>query len=601
MKLALALVLTLVVSQSNHELQARPSTLRQPQGRPEQSRGATGSGRAEEQATARVITIDAIVRDVRGRTVDTLKSTDFELREDGAVRTLDEARFVRDEPRTFAIYLDDFHVEGGDASARVRDALLAFLDRSVAPSDRLVVLKPLDSILRIQPVADRAAARRIVEAFEGRKGDYTARTDYERELIAGSPPRVEAARAQVVWSGIEALAVHLGSYAGRKSLILATEPFAVPVRRRGQEMLSSLDSAIRAANRWNVSVYPVDPGETPAKDEPPLGRLAADTDGRVIAGELDEGLRRLDDDARGYYLLTYRSDHPDDGRFHDVQIRLPRASKNEVRARKGFYDVSPDEAIGKAMIARMNAPKPTTPPEPPAHASMFIRPWFGWSRGDDGHTRVTFVWEPAMPVPGERRPRIAAHLVLTALTPTGTVIFEGPVAPTGAGAIDEPGATQSRISFEVPPGRVKLRMAITDAAGQPIDRDVREIVVRDLKGPVVIGTPEVLRARNARELRTLESEASVPVVSREFSRAEELLLRVPVYAGDARPDVSARLLGRSGQAMRQLDAVGSVAPGGVDTFTLPLAGLAVGEYTIEVTAKTTGGEAIDRLTFRVVS
>jgi hypothetical protein len=182
------------------------------------------------------------------------------------------------------------------------------------------------------------------------------------------------------------------------------------------------------------------------------------------------------------------------------------------------------------------------------------------------------------------------------------VLFEGPVAPTGAGAIEEPGATPSRATFDAPPGRMKLRMSIQDAAAQPLDRDVRDILVGDLKGAVALGTPEVMRARNARELRALAGSDAVPVVSREFSRAEQLLVRVPVYAADDPAlQVSARLLGRSGQAMRTLAPLAASGRGPFDTFTLPLAGLATGEYTIEVTAKSPRGQASDRLTFRVVS
>ena len=58
---------------------------------------------------------------------------------------------------------------------------------------------------------------------------------------------------------------------------------------------------------------------------------------------------------------------------------------------------------------------------------------------------------------------------------------------------------------------------------------MRELSVRDLRGEVAIGTPQVLRARNAREFRTLEAEAAVPVASREFSRTERLLIRFQAY------------------------------------------------------------------------
>ena len=116
------------------------------------------------------------------------------------------------------------------------------------------------------------------------------------------------------------------------------------------------------------------------------------------------------------------------------------------------------------------------------------------SRGDDGKTRVTFVWEPAARVPGERVRHSARRLVLTALAADGSVLFEGAVAPTGPAALDEPGTTPVRAVFDVAPGRLRLRMTIQDVAAQEIDRDVRELSIRDLRGGVAIGTPEVLRA-----------------------------------------------------------------------------------------------------------
>jgi VWFA-related protein len=597
MKLAVALAL-LALADPRSAIRNPQSAIRDPpSGRPERADG--------REPHTHTVTIDAIVSDARGRRLETLKAADFELREDGALRSIDEVRFVKDDARLFAMYLDEYHVAPGAASDRMRRALTSFLDQSVGPNDRVIVLKPLDSLLRIEPTPDLDAARRVVAAFEGRKGDYAPHTESERELFAGAPARIDAARAQVAWSAVDALAVHLGTHRDRrKTLIIASEPFAQPPRRRGQELLPSIESAVRAANRANVSVYVVDPADDPlpqGSEAEPLHRLAADTNGGVISGDLDAGLHRVDADARGYYLLTYRVEHPDDGRFHDVQVRVKRASTGEIRARKGFYDASPDEAVNAAILARLNAPKPDVPPEPPTHQSPLIRPWFGWSRGDAGRTRVTFVWEPAAPVPGERVRHVPTKLVFTALSPGGDVLFESAVAPTGAGTIQEPGVTPSRVSFDVAPGRVKLRMAIQDAAGQPLDRDVRDIVVRGLVGAVAIGTPEVMRARNARELRTLEAEAAVPVVSREFSRAEELLVRVPVYTtDDSAPQVSARLLGRSGQSMRELEP-GPARQGAFDAFVLPLAGLAVGEYTIEVTAKGAGGEAKDRLVFRVGS
>jgi len=280
-------------------------------------------------------------------------------------------------------------------------------------------------------------------------------------------------------------------------------------------------------------------------------------------------------------------------------IRFLAQESSLVRDLEHTEDL-PDDALRAEMLAAINEPKPVAPVEPAPHASTLIRPWLGMERGAGGRTRVTFVWEPAPRVPGDRVRHVPSHLVLKALAPDGQVLFEGPVAPTGAGAVDEPGATAARVVFETPPGRLRLRMSIQDAAEQPIDQDVREISIRDLRNGVVVGTPEVLRARTAKEFRALEAATAVPVSAREFSRTERLLIRFRASgsAGEA-PAVSARLLSRMGQAMRDLPVTTDGAA--THLIDLPLAGFAAGDYIIEVTAKSATGEASERLNFRVTS
>ena len=117
---------------------------------------------------------------------------------------------------------------------------------------------------------------------------------------------------------------------------------------------------------------------------------------------------------------------------------------------------------------------------------------------------------------------------------------------------------------------------------------------------VVLGTPEVLRARNAREFRTLDVAAAVPVAAREFSRTERLLIRFAAYGpSGAAPAVSAKLLGRMGHALRDLPVAPASTPGGENAIDLPLAGFASGDYTIEVTAASGSADVKDRLGFRI--
>jgi VWFA-related protein len=583
--------------------------------------------RAQPSAsTGHLVYLDVFATDARGRPVDDLKLSDFELREDGAVQALEDVRFVRDPgtqdavpspiqsadaeraaatdgARLFAIFLDEYHVSGGVNTDRARDALLRFVDRELTPRDLVVVMKPLDSILAIRLTADREAVRQSIQSFSGRKEEYDARNAYERNFIAGTPVRIEAARNQVAWSAINALAVHMGGLAAaRKTLILVGENLGGPERRRGQEFLATRDTVIRSANRANVAIYSLNPGETAVSsaDVDPLRLLAVETDGAVIAGDLDAGLHRIAADSRRYYLLAYRSAGPDDGQFREVEVQAKRPGIS-LRARKGYVAPSPDDALRASLLARASNPKPAAPAEPPAHVSPLIRPWFGISRGTTGKSRVTFVWEPAGRVPGDRGPsKNPSRLMFTARTADGTVLFEGPVAATGPAAIDEPGATSARAVFDTPPGRLRLRMTIEDATRKVLDVDVRDISIRELKGDVAVGSPEVLRARNAREFRTLVTDDNaVPVAGREFSRTERLLIRFPTYSSVGTPaTVSAKLLSRSGQAIRDLTVV-PAGEEGEHIIDLSLASLAVGEYVVEVQAATAAGDAKDRVGFRV--
>ena len=610
---SIALAIWSPPSAAGQSVSAPQSAVRDPQ----------SAGRAPQSPVTRLFTIDVSAADARGRVVEDLKPADFELRAEGAVVPLASVRLVRaggtsneaagaientaderqaaqkDDARLFAIFLDEYHV-GIDASARVREALLQFVDRDLTPRDLVVVMKPLDSLFSIRLTRDRAAARSAIESFEGRKGQYEPRNAYERDYIAGTPERVEVVRNQVALSAMNALAVHLGSLADRrKTLVVVSEGIGRAERRRG-EYLPTLDTVIRSANRANVAVYPFDPGGSGDEaSREALRRLATETDGSAIDADPAAGLKRAVNDSSVYYVISFNAVHPDDGRFRALEARVTRPGIR-LRAPRGYWAAPPDEALRTALLTRMNEPKKVVPLEPAPHISTLIRPWFGISRGAGGASRVTFVWEPAARVPGERVRRQVSRLVLTARASDGTILFEGPVAPTGAGTIDEPGATPSRAVFEMPPGRLRLRMSIQDAAAQQLDQDVREMSVRDLRGAVAIGTPQVLRARNAREFRALEVEAAVPVASREFSRTERLLIRFQAYGpAGAAPVLTAKLLSRSGQAVRDLTVAPSTT--GDNTIDLPLAGLAAGEYSVEVTASGSGNNARDRIGFRVTS
>src|SRR5262245_3614753 len=130
--------------------------------------GAPGVPGPDNTPAPQVVRIDVIASDARGRAVDTLKPADFELRDDGVVKAIDDVRLVRpspDEARLVAVFLDEYHVSPG-ATERVRTSFKRFIEEDLRPRDLLVVMKPLDSVFGIRLTTDRVDALAVVAAFE---------------------------------------------------------------------------------------------------------------------------------------------------------------------------------------------------------------------------------------------------------------------------------------------------------------------------------------------------------------------------------------------------------------------------------------------------
>jgi VWFA-related protein len=581
----------------------------------------TGLGRE----SSAIVRLDAVVVDSSGRAVNDLGADEFEVIEQGVPRPIESVRFVsvnggvagatapsriessddeqvaasRQGARLFALFLDEYHVSAGSSVEGARAALLDFVDKRLGPEDLVLVVKPLDSLPNMRLMQDRAAIRAAISSFEGRKGDYAPRTPFEKDFIAADPARIDAVRAQISASVLNAVAVHLGSLqSGRKTIVAVSEGFARPVHRRGDPALPSIDTVIRTANRSGASIYAFDPRifalsdpvASPSSPEEAavstLRTLSTETGGQAILSDQEKGrgFDRMLGDASGYYLVAFEpASNEETGRFHAVAVRVVRPGVT-LRTRPGYWEALPDPAIAIAAIT-------SAVPLLLSHASPFIRSWFGFSRGNDGKTRVQYVWGPAVRVPGDRlRSREATRTILNAIGPDGNILFSTEVGADG----------QAQAVFDVDPGPVHVQIEIEDQAANVIDTDVRQLMVARLDGPLALGTSQVLRARSAREFRQLAGDpAAVPVVDRQFSRTDRLLIRVPVYASGDAPVVTAALSSALGQVMRDIPVSAGDSDSNIRTIDLPLAGLASGEYHLDVLARSGDVSVKDSLTFRV--
>jgi VWFA-related protein len=409
------------------------------------------------------------------------------------------------------------------------------------------------------------------------------------------------------------------------------------------DMQQLLRDVTDEANKNNVSLYMVDPrglavSEFDASDGSiapgtdrqflnatmdTLRTLAVDTDGRAIVNRNDlvGGMKQIVRDVSAYYLLGYSSTiAPSDGKFHEIKVKVKRPGV-QVRARKGYWALTHEE------VARSLAPpKPALPPAVKsalasvvntsvASKSRSIRTWIGTTRGENGKTKVTFVWEPMPRPPGDRQASgdQPARVSVMAVATDGSPIFRGRVpdavvasaatkVPGSAATADSAARAPARVEFEAKPGTVQLRLSVEGAGSGVIDSEVREIVVPDLTTTqTTLGTPALFRGRTPREFQQLKSDPqAVPVTMREFSRLDRIFVRVVAY-GAGSPAVSAHLLNRTGQPMSELTVAPPVAPATDSTVDVPIANLAPGEYIVELKATGEGGEAKELVGFRVTS
>jgi VWFA-related protein len=564
----------------------------------------------------------------------------------------EERESARPEVRLFVILLDDYHVRRGNDLA-VKKPLIDFIQNQLGPADMVAIMYPLTPIADIHFSRDREAAISAIDHFEGRKFDYRPRNMMEEKYAMYPTQTVERVRNQITMDALKAAAFRMaGLREGRKSIIFVSEGFmsllpsqlsdpvasmpgyANPSRGNSQaaqatpqqqlmadaDMYSDMNRMFGDLNRQNTSVYPVDPRGLAAFEFgineavgiqqdaaslraslDTLHSLAANTDGRAIVNrnDLAAGMKQIIRDSSGYYLLGYNSSQaPMDGKFHSIKVSVKRRGV-DVRARKGYWAYTADD------VARAEAPRKAEVTTPVMTAlSDLAAPirdrsahfWVGTSRGNEGKTKVTFLWEPAPAVPGQREQEPAARVSLTALDPDGRPVFRGKLPEEAANVVKGGSA-----AFEVPPGRLDLRMVIEGSRGQVIDSVTRQLTVPDFTTVTMsFATPRVYRARTVPELQALKANPdALPTSDREFSRTDRLFVRAEAYApGGAAPPVTARLLNRGGQSMANLPV--QQRPGRPSELELPLSSLAAGEYLIELNAKSEGGSTAQELiAFRI--
>jgi len=578
------------------------------------------------------VSVDVIVTDKKtGNVVLDMKQDDFEIREDKKpqkVETFDvvnieelsatmpatpraitsmideEVEARKPNVRLFVILLDDYHVRRGN-DLFVRKVLEDFVTLQLAPQDMVAIMYPLTPTAALTFTRNRDSLVQAVRQFEGRKGDYLPRNEFEERYAYYPAATVERIRDDVTMGALTGAAIRLGGMKeGRKSIIYISEGFTAtlppqladpvaampgmnnPARARpGQDVkdpraesqaffnTADLNSRLRdiyeTANRNNTSIYAVDPrgltsfeydinqGVSLTTDRNNLNLtmdslrvLADNTDGRAIVNrnDLATGMKQIMRDASAYYLLGYTSGAaPTDGKFHAIEVKTKRPGV-EVRARKGYWAYTTED------VARASAKAKSGPPPAVANAlNTLVDParehaarfWTGTSRADDGQTRVMFVWEALAPKTGASSSgNVASRVQLTVTAPDGRPLYRGRV-PEGD-LPDAPAAAS--------PGETVIRLPSASLAfSAPPGQLEMRIVVENDRGQVIDSTTQSLTLP---DYNKTEVSFGTPRVYRARTAREAMLIR---NNPSALPTVS-RDFSRGERMLIRFDAYSAAGP-----------------------------------------
>jgi VWFA-related protein len=376
-----------------------------------------------------LVSVDVIVRDKSGAVVRGLTVADFEIREDGKpeqissfsfeeitgkpvpVESADllagvEEKIKEDAKRTattaaatpaappepagpmtsdmlagrrlITLVFDVSSMQPEDVQRAV-DSARKYVDEKMTTAD-LIAVTTVGSTLTVLTdfTADRTKVANALGALATTDGTAieapTASTAATDEAAAAADDTTTVADAaeldmfnnDVRLRALRTIAEALAPIEQKKAILY----FSAGMQRSGQDNQVELRSAINAAVRANVSIYPIDtrglqavvPGGDArqasgrgqdmfsgrgvqqqfaqlASSQDTLTSLAADTGGRAFTDSNDfgEAFARVQRDMSAYYLLGYSSTNTTkDGRFRRIQVRVKRDGLR-VEARAGYY------------------------------------------------------------------------------------------------------------------------------------------------------------------------------------------------------------------------------------------------------------------------
>ena len=381
------------------------------------------------RGNTQIVSVDVIVRDGSGNVVKGLTASDFEITEDGkpqqirsftfeeisdkprqAVATAEllagaEARLAEDSRRAqpaavaaapaetpkpmtsdelagrrLIVLLFDISSMQPEDVQRAVDSATKYVNETMSPAD-LVAVATISSQLDVLTdfSGDRTKVAGALAALGYKEGTATppptadtAATDEatanDESTTSADTTEMDMFNNDIRLRALRALSETLAPIEQKKAILY----FSAGMQRSGEDNQVELRTAINAAVRAHVNIYPVDtrglqavvPGGDASRasgrgtalfsgrgvaqqfsqltaSQDTLASLASDTGGKAFmdSNDFGEAFARVQRDMSAYYLLGYSTDNlAKDGRFRRIRVRLKKQIPGaKIEARGGYY------------------------------------------------------------------------------------------------------------------------------------------------------------------------------------------------------------------------------------------------------------------------
>jgi VWFA-related protein len=350
------------------------------------------------QATSRLVQLNVLVHDAKGKPVRGLTKGDFVVLDEGRQRRV--AIFRIAEERATPVAAIASHplsvTNRGLAQAERPAAATILLVDSLnmrSTDDLLYTKRELPKFLKNLHTGDPVAVYnlagptvRVIHEFSDNTESLIRSAErgssVVSQLLRGEPAGM---RIRVEWTlaAMEAIAMHLADIPGRKTLVWISSAFPITLGFAHMENLAGgastanakagdlesyhdrLKRLARILNSIDLAIYPVDPrglmiddrykatarsgdvsasrlqsaGENSLGEFATMDLIASETGGRAYynANALGDSIQRAVDDARVTYVLGFYPDEASwNGRNHRLEVRVNRPGV-EVRSRRSYF------------------------------------------------------------------------------------------------------------------------------------------------------------------------------------------------------------------------------------------------------------------------